>query len=353
MDKIKICFLEKNIVNLKTDKEKIDFFIKYMSLEDKKYNFEWNEINPDYLFVNECIYYGSTQKEIKKMYNKIILNDPITIFVAGECIEPDLNIFDYAIVFDRHIFNSDRIIRIPYFVKFKNFIINDKNDIKNIEDAKNELSKKKAFCSFIYSNKRAHFMRDKLFNDISNKYKLVNSYGRHLKNTTITDKEVLNEKNFRLQSIKIKSLHKFSISSENATYDGYTSEKFITSLEAHSIPIYWGDKTIVEEFNENAFINANKYRTTDELIEVIKKIDNDDELWCKMIMEPWQSEEQEKKSKLDIDNYYKFIDNIFSKKEYKKPYGFHPNNYKQSFCKWTIPTLYTKLKNKVIKVVKK
>lgn len=58
--------------------------------------------------------------------------DCIFIFYAGECISPDLNIFDYAIVFDRHLKCDDRIIRRPtldfyavsIFDHFRNSTIN-------------------------------------------------------------------------------------------------------------------------------------------------------------------------------------------------------------------------------------
>ena len=331
MEKNRICFLS-DFCYCEKDIKKKELLIKnYLSLKDD-HEIEWNDNNPDYLFVNETFYYGKYSAKLRKMYNRIIKCNPVTIFVAGECIEPDFNVFDYAIVFDRNLKLENRVIRYPTFLRFRKSIFEKENKM-TLEDAKKELNQKKYFCNFIYSNSMAHINRDKLFHEIT-KYKPVNSLGKHLNNFKINDEKIDSISDWRLQSIKLKGLHKFSIASENAAYNGYVSEKLITSLESHSIPIYFGDQTVNEEFNEKAFINFKLGDDWNELLERIKKIDNDDELWCKMICEPWQTEEQRIKSENEITNYYNFIDKLFEKKEFKKAEGFHPSNYRNAFKIW-------------------
>ena len=80
---------------------------------------------------------------------------------------------------------------------------------------------------------------------------------------------------------------------ENAQYKGYNTEKILTSFRAHTIPIYWGDPGIENIYNPKAFINCNKYSSIDEILNIIKEIDNDDEKYIEMVTQPWQTPEQE------------------------------------------------------------
>ena len=69
----------------------------YLSIPYDKYDLEWDQNSPDYLFVSEHIYlYKSSWDEFEALYPK----SRIRVFHAGECISPDFNIFDYAICFD-------------------------------------------------------------------------------------------------------------------------------------------------------------------------------------------------------------------------------------------------------------
>ena len=112
-------------------------------------------------------------------------------------------------------------------------------------------------------------------------------------------------------SVEQKSYYKFTIAAENAAFPGYTSEKLMTSFQAHSIPIYWGNRDVVDEFNPRAFINANQYASFDEVIDLVKKIDQDDDLWLEMIAQPWQTAEQKKRELDNIERYKLFTNFIF------------------------------------------
>ena len=57
------------------------------------------------------------------------------------------------------------------------------------------------------------------------------------------------QQNWMESSVEQKSYYKFTIAAENAAFPGYTSEKLMTSFQAHSIPIYWGNRDVVDEFN--------------------------------------------------------------------------------------------------------
>lgn len=66
---------------------------------------------------------------------------------------------------------------------------------------------------------------------------------------------------------------------------GYCTEKIIDAFRTRTIPIYYGDKNIEKEFNKDAFINCSNKKDIDKVIEKIKEIDNDEELYLKMINE--------------------------------------------------------------------
>jgi len=177
-------------------------------------------------------------------------------------------------------------------------------------------------------------MRDQLFYEIS-KYKQVDSLGSHLRNVNEFDSKLLEISDWRLQSIKYKENYKFSIASENAQYNGYVSEKILTSLQAHTVPIYFGDKLVGMDINKDAFIDVNDYDNFEDLIKMIKRVDEDDELWCKYISTPWFTENQLKQHKELEQRYYAFLEKLFTnnKEELRRvAIGFHPDNYRKALC---------------------
>lgn len=338
-NKKKICinFLHPILYKINNNEDKLKKALNMLSISDMEYEFSWGEEYCDYLFVSESIYYGEYNKETRCRFNKIMSKcNPTLIFHAGECIEPDFNIFDYAVVFDKDLTFGDRCCRMPFKLRFYNMYIKQENDIKTVEEAKKELENKKYFCNFMYSNGSAHPKRDELFYTIS-KYKTVYSTGKHLRNFEMPQIEIKECKDWRQESIDVKNKFKFSIASENACYSGYTSEKIFTSMQAHTVPIYWGDPLVKEEFNEQAFINVNDFNSEKELLEYIKKIDNNDELWCKMVAKPWKTDKQIEKENNDITNYYNFFKNIFDQdvsKVKRVAEGCHPDRYKNAFIVW-------------------
>jgi len=56
---------------------------------------------------------------------------------------------------------------------------------------------------------------------------------------------------------------------------------------AGTIPIYWGNPDIGREFNSAAFINCHDFPTLDDAAAYVKKVDEDDGLWCEIMSRPW------------------------------------------------------------------
>lgn len=326
---------------------KLESVGKMIPLDKDKFYFVWDEFTPQYIFGGELIY---TNRRMRSKFIELVRKNPeaVTIFFAGEAVVCDFNIFDYALVFDRELKFGDRVFRHPTYGFFHESIYQSDNDMK-YERAKEEYGRRK-FCCFIYSNGNAHYKRDELFYTIS-KYKRVDSLGRHLNNTKGGN---LRGENWRKSSIDAKSNYRFSIAAENAVVDGYTSEKILTSFQAHSIPIYFGDPSIEKEFNSTAFINANNYSSEDELLHAVRKIDADEELWCRMAMENWRTDKQVIKQKTEQEDYRKFVNHIFEQdidKAKRRGQGTHPEIYNNFFTnaktvrQLTLKSIIRKAKN--------
>lgn len=317
------------IVGLHPGVKDVDSLLAMMRFNPNQFGLEfvWDEQSPDYVFVSNIMY---TNKSLCKKFLAYKKNGAISIFFTGECLIPDFNIFDYAVSFDRHLSLDDRIVRLPTYRFFDHTFMKEFQDITIDESF---VKTKTGFCNYMYSH-QGHPMREKIFYDIS-KYKRVDSLGRYLNNTgkkSFTRHDV----DWREQSIRDRLPYKFSIAAENGLCPGYLDEKFISCLQAHTIPIYWGDPTVKEEFNPNAFICYNDFSTVEQLIERIKEIDENDTLYLKILKEPWQTEAQKQYSTQQCEKYDNFLVNIFSQEKAsarRAPSGTYPEMYLYWFKK--------------------
>lgn len=321
MKKIRICALHPYIKTEAGIRKLLDFDERNHGLE-----FIWDEENPDYVISTQIIYY---EKQWYKKFIKYMNTDCIFIFFSGECISPDLNLFDYAIVFDRNLSCDDSVGRMPT-LRFYRVSVFDEYKI-NTPFTIAEAAKKTKFCNFMYSNGKGNPSRDSLFYKIS-EYKRVDSIGSHLNNTGAISTR--NNTDWRKLSIECRQEYKFSIAAENARFIGYTSEKLLSCLEAHTVPIYWGDPSVGQEFNSKAFVNCHEYSSFDDVLRVVEKIDQSPELFTQMLNEPWQTPEQVEKTMIANSAYDAFIINIFSQKKedaHRIYIGYHPQWYKKWF----------------------
>ena len=283
---------------------------------------ERDDENPDYVIAaNECFMSSKFYSLLKKYMHGS--RDRIFILLSRECVEPDLNVFDYATTWNRkHIYPGRIIHNVPSIYGIP------PNDFTR-EGAAKILREAKGFCNFIYSHPSP--ARDNFFHMLSG-YKRVDSYGKCFNNTGT--ESTRGSQNWYDLSIDIKKGYKFSIAMENASFSGYTSEKIITSLRAHTIPIYWGDPDITDFINPEAFINCNDYSSFNEVIEKVKEIDNNDDLWLDMVTKPLQTEEQRQKTIDSVKDYRKFFADLFSRDintAKRRPEGTVPDVYFENF----------------------
>lgn len=215
------------------------------------------------------------------------------ILYTGENIRPDFSKCDYSISFD--YLNDDRNLRFPLsaITLYEN---NIKDDFEKNIDFENIKYEKVNFCNFIFSNPNAQ-LRNILFQELS-KYKKVDAGGRAFNNIgyLVDDK------------LKFQSKYKFSIAFENSEFPGYTTEKIVHPKLVNSIPIYWGNPVVDRDWNVKSFINAYSFSNIAHLVEFIKEVDNNDDMYFNILKE---SHFNLKKSKdLHIQTLLDFFDKI-------------------------------------------
>ena len=275
--KIKICNYD--------PKDTCSYGYYFLNILNKYYEVELSE-DPDYVIYNEATF-------------EYLKYDCVRIFYTGENIHPNFNLCDYAIAFDYMNF-GDRYYRFPIYLVatfYRAKELMEKDSFKLGVDTpftKEDLAKKTEFCSFVYSNYLGDSSRETMFEKLS-AYKKVNSGGRYLNNIGgPTDNK-----------LGFETKHKFSIAFENSSNSGYTTEKIVNAFAAKTIPIFWGNPDVSKEFNENRFINCHKFKNFDEVIERVKEIDQNDDLYMEIMNQPVLN------SSYDIKEMEKGLDSFF------------------------------------------
>lgn len=239
----------------------------FFSLLSRNYSIDLNQQDPDYI-IYSC--HG----------NEFLNYNCIRIYYTGENLVPDFNLCDYAIGF--HFIELDgRYLRYPNFALLEDQI----KQLESVESPRKGIfSTKKHFCNFIYANSKADPKRDQFFN-LLNDYKKVAAPGSHLNNMKI-DVGERNSSDWMFSKIDFQSSCKFTIAFENSSSSGYTTEKIMHAFIANTIPIYWGNPEIHKDFNAKAFINCHDYKNFDEVVQRVKEIDQNEELYSSILAEP-------------------------------------------------------------------
>jgi hypothetical protein len=262
--------------------DRSDNFITTLLQEKTDYKIVLDS-KPDYLFFSA---FG---------YNHLQYRKCIKIFYSGENLEPDFNLCDYAIAF-QHLHAGDRYLRYPLYVE------SGYEHLKNKSfDAEEALNRN--FCNFLYGNKLADPARECFFKKLS-KYKRVDSGGAYLNNI---GRHIM----YKLPFVKD---YKFTIAVENSSLSGYTTEKIVDPMVVNSMPVYWGNPDIHLDFNKESFIYANDFRSLDEVVEEVIRLDKDDSAYIKKLSQPWYTGDDyhEWQTKLLL-----FLKNIFDQNQEK------------------------------------
>jgi len=223
------------------------------------------------------------------------------IFFTGENIPPNFKKCDYSLTFEKDSYGGKNF-RLPLW-----YLYIDWFDVKTYDNpewlipesylyGENEftLKPKDKFCTIVYGKQIESRIR--AIQNIS-RYKTVEVFGKANSNQPLPDGE-----NYKMDLI---SDYKFSLCYENSVTPGYHTEKLLHGKIAGNIPIYYGDKTISEDFNSECFINAVDM-SDEELMELIQRIDSNNSSYIEMKNKPLF------KSKLTLDGVCANIKNILS-----------------------------------------
>ncbi len=192
------------------------------------------------------------------------------IFFSGEKISPDFSLCDYSFSYD--FIEDSRHYRLPLYALY----VTPEQLLKESEIVKI----KDKFCCFVVTNSEGE-KRNNFFHKLS-KYKRVDSGGMYLNNIG----------NFIANKWDFIKNYKFTISYENAEYPGYTSEKIAEAMVNNTIPLYWGNPLVYRDFNTKSFFNYYDYSSEEEMIERIIEVDQNDDLYVKMMQQSWYNNNQ-------------------------------------------------------------
>lgn len=233
----------------------------------ENYNIEYVDIDYD-LVMSSCLDKKplSTPSNVVKIYytGEVYIGDP----------KKYLDTYDLVMGFD--FIERDNYIRFPYAYKHL------ENKMRHNFDRNKGSCKpkeKKHFACFLASNGGEWHKgfdgaeaRNHLFHKLS-LYKKVVSGGKYLNN--IGGSVPYGETDEWLSGCK------FTIAYENQLdYPGYITEKPFQAWFAGTVPIYNAHPAGLPDLNKNALIYAQDFANEDSLVEYIKKLDNDDKLYC-------------------------------------------------------------------------
>lgn len=273
----------------------VDFWPNFIKNDNYFYHLLSNEYIVEISDDPDLLFFSVDYPKIKER-NKFIDHPCKKIFFTGENVRPNLNFpgsiessrysigkSDFSFSFD---FNNDpRNYRLPLWVLFINWFNiphNDNRDqsylipLNDLFDRK--FTNKNKFCNFVFSNNQGR--RLEILETIK-KYKSVDCAGKLANNTN----NIIGRGDQKWKIDFLKD-YKFTIAAENSKTDGYTTEKIIHPLSVGSIPIYWGSQKVNLDFNKKSFINVDDFKDLSELLEFIKNIDSDKQIYEEIATAP-------------------------------------------------------------------
>jgi hypothetical protein len=142
------------------------------------------------------------------------------------------------------------------------------------------------FCCFIVFNHRSD-MRNKFFDYVNDNYKKVESLGKHKRNVSEEEASYIEKYNIHdHRYLEVLSKYKFMICFENESEPFYLTEKLGNAYISGCIPIYWGMKNVENFLNSKAFIHVKDYNDFPNVLNTIKEIDTNDDLYNQIRSQP-------------------------------------------------------------------
>jgi len=237
------------------------------AFKDREIEFDSSPEESDIIFFS-C--FGEEHKKYKD-------SNAIKIFYIGENVPANFSVADYCLSFDFDD-HGGKNFRLPHWYLYVNWW-----DEPNFPHSKisldelfyqydpKEVYSRKEFCSIMIGNpvqNRIHVAQT------LNQLNPVHGYGRVFGNPYDGSK------------VELLRNYRWNICFENSITDGYVTEKLLEAKVAGCIPIYYGPYYVNKDFNEKCFINYYDYRSPQELLEVVAKIEKSEELFLSLASQP-------------------------------------------------------------------
>jgi len=250
----------------------------------QKYNIEVTPDSPDLVISND----------FRERYQNAKM-----IYFSGEPFF-DLGVHDYALT--SFYVDDSRFYRVPLYLLYayeyyKCGFTSSYEEIlySKLKIDSSILNYKPKFCAYVARGPGKSDCQRSSFFEIMSMYKQVDALGEHYNNGPMIGGEsgsIVGSIN-KCETLKY---YKFSMAFENSLeYNGkigYTTEKIYEPMMALSIPIYWGNAKIAEDFNVKSFLNWNDYGSNEKLAERVVEIDNDDDLYMDYMKENYSANEK-------------------------------------------------------------
>ena len=256
----------------------------FYNLLSQKFDVTISE-NPDLLIFS----YDYTGKRADRNYDS---KKVVKVFFGCENVEPN---FDecHAAISQKYIDNVKHF-RLPLWTQYVNWfgtrpMVSNRDQCYLIDpacllnkrfDPDALLGQKTNFCNFLYTQPRGLRMT---FMDYFRGYKKIDSAGKLHNNMGGT----IQGRSDHIFKILWQESYKFTASLENDLDPGWTTEKLLHPMSTLSLPIYWGNEKVSDEFNTESFVNIHDYDSMEQVVQRVVEIDNNDELYLEIMSRPW------------------------------------------------------------------
>lgn len=255
--------------------------------------------NPDYII---CSVLGHPYEETNY--------DCVRIFYSGENSTPDFNIHDYAISYNEMQF-ADRYLRHPVYMMYLPYL--RPAEQKHLNITNEILQNKTHFCNYIYGDGADREFRIQAFN-LFNTYKKVMSPGIGLNN--MPHISVIKSQD---EKIAFQNTCKFSIAFDSISEPGFVTEKILHAFAARTVPVYFGDPHISNQFNPKSFINVSDFSDLNSALEKVIELDNNDSMYLEMLQEPaFITQEFVREKQTEFENFLVHIFEQETEKAYRR-----------------------------------
>jgi hypothetical protein len=274
--------LKVNFENFWPDYQKKDNY--FYNLLSQKFQVEISD-DPDLLIFS----YDYTGKRADRNYDP---NKVKKVFFGCENVEP--NFEDCHAAISQKYIDRENHFRLPLWTQYVNwfgsrplvsnrdqcYLIDPKSLLEKRFDPDALLKQKTSFCNFLYTQPRGLRMT---FMDHFQGYKKIDSAGKLHNNMGGT----VQGRSDHVFKILWQESYKFTASLENDLDPGWTTEKLLHPMSTLSLPIYWGNEKVSDEFNTSSFINIHEFDSMEDVVKRVIEIDSNDDLYLDILSRPW------------------------------------------------------------------